>query len=332
MNLNKQELITKFGDQVKFDEPLSKYTTFKIGGPAKVLLQPKTNESLMDAFRYVLDHDLPYFILGGGSNVLMSDEGFEGVVIRPRNVGLRVEGDNVYVEAGVVLGKLATMTAKAGLTGLEWGIAVPGNVGGAVRGNAGAFGGEIKDTLVSADIFDGKDLRTVTKKEMDFVYRGSRIKHGGAHELVISATFKLTPADAKACQAKVKELLDKKFKDQPMGEFCAGCLFKNIEVDGSSKKLKSSSKGKPTERFMKEVPEDFWQKGKVPAGWLIEKVGMKGFSQNGVKVSEKHANFLVNTGGAKAADIHALAKLVHDKVKAEFGVELEEEVEVLGSN
>ncbi len=332
MQIEKEQLKKRFGDQVKFEEPLSKYTTFKIGGPAKVLLQPKSNEALMEAFRYVLDNDLPYFILGGGSNVLMSDDGFDGVVIRPRNIGLRVEGDTAYAEAGVVLGKLATMTAKAGLTGLEWGIAVPGNIGGAVRGNAGAFGGEIKDTLVSAQIFDGKDLRTFTNKEMDFVYRGSRVKHGDGHELVISATFKLEPADAKACQAKVKELLDKKLKDQPMGEFCAGCLFKNIEVDGASKKLKLPSKGQPTARFMAEVPDDFWQKGKVPAGWLIEQVGLKGYGQNGVKVSEKHANFLVNTGGAKAADIHALAKLVQDKVKAKFGVELEEEVEVLGSN
>jgi UDP-N-acetylmuramate dehydrogenase len=329
MQFDKEQLKQQFGDQVRFDEALSKYTTFKIGGPAKVFLMPKTNEALMDSFRFVLENHLPYFILGGGSNVLMSDAGFDGVVIKPRNTELRVEGDLVHADAGVVLGKVAALSAKSGLTGLEWGIAVPGNVGGAVRGNAGAFGGEIKDTLVSAQVFDGKELKTLSNAELQFSYRTSRIKREGGKEIVISATFKLVPADAAQCQETVKKFLDKKFQDQPMGELCAGCLFKNIEVDGQTKALRAPSKGEPTERFMQEVPEDFWTKGKVPAGWLIEKAGLKGYTQKGVKVSEKHANFLVNIGTGNAEAVKELADSVKTLVRKQFGVELEEEVEML---
>ncbi len=330
MAFQPEQFKEKFGDIVKLDAPLSKYTTFKIGGPAKVLIEPKTNEQLMEVFAYVKASGSPYVILGGGSNVLMPDDGFAGVVIKPRNTALRIDGDAIYVEAGVVLGKLATEAAKAGLTGLEWGIAVPGNVGGAVRGNAGAFGGEIKDTLVSAQVFDGKELHAYTNKEMEFVYRGSRVKKQGGAEIVISATFKLLPGDAQPAMAKVKELLEKKFASQPMGERCAGCLFKNIEVDGRSRMLKPQSKGQPTEAFMSTVPEEFWTKGVVPAGWLIEQTGLKGYKQGTVKVSEKHANFVVNMGAASAADVRAFAEFIRGKVKEKFGVELVEEVEMLG--
>lgn len=323
------EFKKKFGAIVKVDALLSRYTTFKIGGPAKLLIEPKTNEQLMEVFAYTKASGAPYFILGGGSNILMSDEGFDGVVIKPRNTALKIEGDTVYVEAGVVLGKLATESAKAGLTGLEWGIAVPGNVGGAVRGNAGAFGGEIKDTLVSAQVYDGKELRTYSNKEMEFVYRGSRVKRLGGQEIVVSATFRLFPGDPKPAMAKVKELLDKKFAAQPMGERCAGCLFKNIEVDGATKQLRPRSKGQPTDAFMSLVPAEFWTKGTVPAGWLIEQSGLKGYKKGDVKVSEKHANFVINIDKATARDVRDFANEIREKVKAKFGVELEEEVEVL---
>lgn len=325
-----KHLQEKFGKLVKTDVSLSKYTTFKLGGPAAVFIEPKTNEALMQVFKHVKESGLPYFILGGGSNILISDQGFDGIVIRPRNTGLKIDGETAYAEAGVVLGKLATESAKSGLTGLEWGIAVPGNVGGAVRGNAGAFGGEIKDTLIRAQIYDGKELRTYTNKEMAFVYRGSRVKQAHGGEIVISATFKLIAGDPKPATAKVKELLDKKFASQPMGERCAGCLFKNVEVDPQTHQLKPQSKGTPNERFHTTVPADFLQKGTVPAGWLIEQSGLKGYSKNGAKVSEKHANFIVNDGTGTADGVLALAKEVKEKVRQKFGVELIEEVEIVG--
>lgn len=322
----KKQLKEKFGDMIKFDEPLSKHCTFKIGGPAEVYVEPKTNEDLVEVFRFVREHELPYFILGGGSNVLLPDEGIEGVVINPRNRDLKIEGESVTAGAGVVLAKLANETAKAGLTGLEWGIAVPGNVGGAVRGNAGAFGGEIKDTLVEAKVFDGKELSTLSNKELEFSYRSSRIKKNGGTEIVIEASFKLAPADSEECTATVKKFLAKKFEAQPMGELCAGCLFKNVEVD-KDKNLVPPSKGEPTEKFLKEVPADFWEKGKVPAGWLIDNLGLKGYEKNGIKVSEKHANFLVNTGEGNAKAVKEMVEDIKEKVYSAYGVHLEEEVQ-----
>ncbi len=330
MAINSKQFTDAFGKIVKLNESLSKHTTFKLGGPAAVFIEPKTNEELMKVFAFVKESGVPYFVLGGGSNILISDEGFDGVVIKPRNTKLTIDGQTVYAEAGVVLGKVASESAKAGLTGFEWGIAVPGNIGGAVRGNAGAFGGEIKDSLVSAQVFDGKDLHTYTNQEMQFVYRGSRVKAHKGQEIVISATFKLTPGDAKPATAKVKELLAKKFASQPMGERCAGCLFKNVEVDGATRTIKAPSKGQPTDRFMNTVPEEFWQKGTVPAGWLIEQSGLKGYSKHGAKVSEIHANFIVNDGTGTADGVLALAKEVKAKVQADFGVELHEEVEIVG--
>lgn len=324
-----KQLQEKFGKLVKTDQALSKYTTFKLGGPAAVFIEPKTNQDLMDVFAAVKASKALYFILGNGSNILISDEGFDGVVIKPRNTGIKIEGDIVYAEAGLVLGKLAMETAKAGLTGLEWGIAVPGNVGGSVRGNAEAFTQGINNTLISAEVYDGKELKTLSNKEMDFVYRGSRIKAKHGDEIVISAKFKLQPIDPKLAKAKVKELFDKKVAAQPMGERCAGCLFKNIELDTPNRKLSSRSKGQPNETFMKLVPPEFWAKGVVSAGWLIEQTGLKGYSKYGAKVSEKHANFIVNDGTGTADGVLALAAEVKEKVKAKFGVELIEEVEIV---
>lgn len=324
----KQHFKQRFGEQVKFDELLSRHTTFKIGGAADIYLEPKTIEDLEAAFAIIRERQLPYFILGGGSNVLMTDEGFRGVVLHPKNNDITISGDTLVAGAGAVLAKVASVSAKAGLTGLEWGIAVPGCVGGAVRGNAGAFGGEIKDTLVSAEVFDGKTRKTLSNKELEFSYRTSRIKQQAGKEIVLSATFRLQPANTAECVARTTEMLKKKYNDQPMGERCAGCLFKNIEVDGTKKMLRAPSKGEPTDAFHATVPTLFWEKGIVPAGWLIEQVGMKGYCKGQVKVSEKHANFIVNMGQGSAAEIKDLAQEVKDRVYTAFGVHLEEEVEI----
>jgi len=318
----------RFADQVRFDEPLSKHSTYKIGGPAKVLIMPQTDSDLEEAFRLVKKHALPYFILGGGSNVLLPDEGFDGVVIKPRNKELTIDGSKVTAGAGVVLAKLASESAKAGLTGLEWGIAVPGTVGGAVRGNAGAFGGEVKDTLVQAEVFDGEEVKTFTNEDLQFSYRSSRIKKEG-DLIVINATFNLQAADTTITTAKVKELLDTKVTQQPMGEPCAGCLFKNIEVEPGTTNLKPPSTGEPTEVFKNEVPEQFFEKGIVPAGWLIENAGLKGYEMDGIQISSKHANFLVNTGEGTAKAVKAMAKHIKAEVFKKYGVALEEEVQIV---
>lgn len=325
------EFKQQFADILKEDEPLSKYTTFKIGGPAKFFVEPQTSEQLAEVFQFVQKNALPFFILGGGTNVLMSDEGFNGVVIRPRNRALRIEGTSVYAEAGLPLAKLAQETAKAGLTGLEWCIAVPGTVGGAIRGNAGAFGGEVVDNLVSARIVNADSIREFKNNELDFRYRASRIKDQKGKELVLDAVFELERADSEEAQQRVKDMLKKKFSDQPMGELCAGCLFKNIELIPGKEELSANSSGNPTEEFFadikKEHPE-FIEKGKVPAGWIIEELGFKQKEPHkGIKVSEKHANFLVNTGDGTAQAVKEYAEIIKKEAKARYGIDLEEEVQ-----
>lgn len=318
-NSMKDKLIQKFGDLIQFDVPLSKYTTFKIGGPAKYFVQPKTNDELVDIFKFCKENNLPYFILGGGANVVLPDSGFDGLVIRPRNTELKINDQTVYAQAGVVLAKLSNETAKAGLTGLEWCIAVPGTVGGAVRGNAGAFGGEIKDTLIKATVFDGKEVKEWSNDDLQFFYRGSRIKKEQGNLLVIDATFKLEKTDPQTALAKVKELQDKKFAAQPMGELCAGCMFKNVELDQQQ----------GNEAFQNSIPQEFKDAKRVPAGWIIEHLGIKGevFEELGMKVSEKHANFLVNTGQGSEQSVRKLVNMIKQKAQETFDIDLEEEVQ-----
>jgi UDP-N-acetylmuramate--L-alanine ligase/UDP-N-acetylenolpyruvoylglucosamine reductase len=326
-----QQFKDKFEEITKENERLSKYSTFKIGGPAEVFVQPKTSEELAEVFQYIQKNDLHYFILGGGANVLLPDDGIKGIVIRPRNRGLKIEGDTVYAEAGLPLAKLAQETAKAGLTGLEWCIAVPGTVGGAVRGNAGAFGGEVKDTLIYARVADEKTIKELSNQQLNFRYRSSRIKDKQGEEVVLDAVFKLQKADAAEAQKRVKDMLKKKFSDQPMGELCAGCLFKNIELIPGKKELSSASHGNPTEKFFADIESDhpeFIENGKVPAGWIIEKLGYKEKSPHkGIKVSEKHANFLVNTGEGDAAAVKELAEIIKKDASDTYGITLEEEVQ-----
>jgi UDP-N-acetylmuramate--alanine ligase len=325
------EFQDRFSDIIKKDESLKKYSTFKIGGTVDMLVEPKTSEQLAEVFTYLQSHHLHHFILGGGANILFPDEGIQGIILRPRNREIKIEGNRVYAEAGLPLAKLAQATAQAGLTGLEWCIAVPGTVGGAIRGNAGAFGGEVKDTLVSARITDGSEVKEYSNKQMNFRYRSSRIKDHKGSELVLDALFQLEPADAQESTKRVKEMLAKKFADQPMGELCAGCLFKNIELEPGKEVLAKSSKGTPTPKFFEDIKvehADFIKNGKVPAGWIIEQLGFKAREPHaGIKVSEKHANFLVNTGEGSAKAVKELANTIKKEAKALYGIELEEEVQ-----
>lgn len=328
-----KEFKQQFSQIIKENEPLNKYSTFKIGGDAKILVEPSSNDDMIAVFRFLTEHNLPYFILGGGANVLLPDEGINGIVIRPRNRELKIDGTKVYAQAGLPLAKLAQDTAKAGLTGLEWCIAVPGTVGGAIRGNAGAFGGEVKDNLVTATIFDGNFVKELTNQELDFRYRSSRIKDSKGKELVLDAVFELQEDDAQEAQQRVKDMLAKKFADQPMGEFCAGCLFKNIELVPGQETLSSRSKGNPTEKFFNDIKTthpEFLEKGKVPAGWIIEMLGFKEKTPHkGVKVSEKHGNFIVNTGEGNAEAVKELAEMIKKDAQQVYGITLEEEVQIV---
>ena len=220
------------------------------------------------------------------------------------------------------MGLLARATAEAGLTGFEWGAGVPGTIGGAVYGNAGCFGGEVRDVVVSVDAYDVTNRKRVTypNAECRFGYRDSRFKH--EPHVILSITMELKIGDVASAKAKIDGIMEKRKASQPQGTFSAGCLFKNFEFTDSSEIEKLQRED--------EVPEEMLKSKRISAGWLIDKLGLKGTTVGRAQISPVHGNFLVNLGGARAQDVLALSSLVKMKVRDELGVMLEEEVQYLG--
>lgn len=286
-------------ENVLRDEPMNRHTTFRIGGPAAIFCRPGNAAALSDTVQACLEAEVPYSILGNGSNVLVSDEGFPGVVIQLfRNMdALRVRGCLIEAEAGALLARIAHLAAKEGLTGLEFASGIPGTLGGALVMNAGAYGGEMKDVVREAVVMkqDGELLR-LSKKELELGYRSSIIAKKGY--LVLSALLELEKGDPEAIETRMKELKEARLQKQPLEYASAGSTFK-----------------RPQGHF---------------AGKLIMDAGLRGYTVGGAQVSEKHCGFVINRGGATAGDVLQLVKDVQKKVQEQFGVDLELEVKLLG--
>jgi UDP-N-acetylmuramate dehydrogenase len=281
--------------------PLAPYTSMRIGGPADLLVICSTAWEIVETVRLAAHHDVPWHVLGGGCNVLVADAGVRGLVIINRAEGTRMADDGaVWAETGAQLAVLSRETVARGLAGLEWAAGLPGTVGGAVVGNAGAFGGDVASVLQSAQVLDRDGVTRERPGEwFDFTYRGSRIKFLPRDErpVVLSATFQLAPGDRQLLQARSAEILRWRRTRHPSAA-TMGSTFKN-------------------------APD-------AHAGRLIEGAGLKGYRIGGVEVSEQHANFLINTGDATAADVLAMIRHVQAQVKDRLGVDLEPEVELLG--
>ncbi len=286
-------------EQVLRDEPMSRHTTFRIGGPAALFCIPRSVPALAATVKACIEADIPYYILGNGSNVLVSDEGYQGVVIQLfRNMdGIRIRGTEMEVEAGALLVKIAHTAAKESLTGLEFASGIPGTLGGGLTMNAGAYGGEMKDVVKEAVVMkpDGEILR-LTKEELELGYRTSVIARKGY--LVISALLELKEGEAEVIRARMQELKEARTSKQPLEYASAGSTFKR--------------------------PEGYF------AGKLIMDAGLRGFTVGGAQVSEKHCGFVINRGGATAQNVMDLVRQVQNEVKKQFGVELELEVKLLG--
>ena len=286
-------------DKLLFDEPLAHHTTFRTGGPAAYYAMPSSAVEIADLIKVCRDHGTGYYILGNGSNVLASDDGYDGLVIEiGRNMSeIRVEDDIIYAQAGAMLSAAAAAAAAASLAGLEFASGIPGSVGGAVFMNAGAYGGEIKDVLKTADVLtsDGRVI-TLEADELDLSYRHSCVEEKGY--TVISAAFAGRRGDKEEIMALMKDLNGRRRDKQPLEYPSAGSTFKR--------------------------PEGHY------AGALIEECGLKGASVGGAQVSTKHAGFVINTGGATSADIIGLISHIKDTVYRETGVMLEPEVRMLG--
>ncbi len=281
--------------------PLAPYTTFRIGGPADLVLEATSNAEIEEGWRLAHERGLPCLVLGRGSNVLVADRGVRGLVIvnRCQEEDLSPTG-TFTVTSGTPLTKAARDTARQGWAGLEWAVGIPGSVGGAIIGNAGAHGGYVGDVLQSATILDHGEIRTLAGAELGMGYRTSRFKAipaGNGRPVILEARFALRPGDPQALAAQMAEWIQWRSERHPQ-EPSAGSVFKRT--------------------------------AQYPAGFLIDQAGLKGETRGAAQVSPKHANFIVNLGGATADDVRGLVEEVRETVEARFGVSLELEIELVG--
>ncbi|WP_129126794.1 UDP-N-acetylmuramate dehydrogenase [Geomonas oryzae] len=305
---------------IEEDVLLAPFTTFQIGGPARYFARARTVQQVRQALRFAQDQALPFCFLGGGSNLLVSDDGFEGLVVRLVMDAVSVDGATVSVEAGYDLNRLVLDSAQWGLSGLEPLAGIPGTVGGAVRGNAGAYGGVIGDVVTAVSVLDTAtlDMITMAREECTFAYRDSLFKRD-PWLAVMGATLTLSPAPPAEIKGRIEETIAKREAKQLSCDRSAGSFFMNPVVQDAE--LIRSFEADQGVRC---------RECRIPAGWLIERAGVRNLRVGGAAVSHRHANYLVNTGGATAADMMELAWLVKAGVRVKLGVALQEEVSTLG--
>jgi UDP-N-acetylmuramate dehydrogenase len=299
---------------------LRDYTTFKIGGPARYFFIAKSKEGLKNAILWAKKKKLLFFILGGGSNVLFSDKGFNGLVIKLQNTQYEIRNTKIIAEAGVPLQKLVLETAKRELSGLENLAGIPGTLGGAICGNAGAFGKEIGDLVEEVKVLDvgssKLEVKKLRNKGCKFGYRDSIFKKKEKW-IILEAILRLKKGKKKEIEEKIKEILKLRKEKQPLEFPSAGSVFKNVPIEKVSKRIR--------EKFREKIKDGF-----LPAGVLIEAAKLKGFQIGGAKISEKNANFIVNVGEAKASDVKELIEKIKKEIKKKFKIQLEEEIKLVG--
>ena len=298
-----RDLIAKgHGERLLLDEPLSRHTSFGIGGPCDLFITARTLEELCELAQMGWAHEVTVFLLGAGTNVLVADAGLRGIAIANECRQSTMDENGLLVaESGLPLGELADWSVGQGWAGLEWAVGIPGTVGGAVVGNAGAYGGCMADGLRWVTLLQSSGLREqVCLDELDYGYRSSALKQEslrGRRRIVLEAAVQLTRGDPEALVRKAEAVARQRERRTPKGD-CAGSVFKRTL--------------------------------QYPAGFLIEQAGLKGRRIGGAEVSPKHANFLMNTGGATAADMRALIDLVQEQVWSAFAQRLETEIEFVG--
>jgi len=298
-------LKSQFGDRIVVDQPLAGLNTFGTGGTARLFIEVRSGEELSRLMKIVAKTEIPIFMLGGGSNVLISDSGFDGLIIKNSICGRKRNGNEIYFGAGEELQALVDYATANGLAGLEFATGIWGSVGGAIYGNAGAYGGEIGKFFISAEVVDRQgNIRTEKTDYFEFAYRWSKLKE--TREFITGATFALKLGKKEEIQSRVDEIMAMREAKLPTGLHSAGCFFKNI-------------------------PDQKQKFGKLSAGKLLEDVGVKKLRCGDARVFENHANILINDGSAKSDDIKRLAELMKDKVRLKFGIELQEEVILLGN-
>lgn len=299
---------------------LASLTTFKIGGAARYLTTVASDNETMEALRYAREHRLKVFVLGGGSNILFSDTGFDGLVIKLENRSIVADGAMVTAGSGATLASVVTFAGENGLAGMELMAGIPGTVGGAVRGNAGAFGVETGSLVTDVTFLDTKtsEVKTIAREECGFSYRQSIFKKN-PHFLVLSVTLSLRTGDSVEIRRIAAETIAKREAKHPQHISCAGSFFMNPTVTDKSL----------LEEFFHDTGVEA-RMNVLPAGWIINHAGLRGKKIGGAQVSEIHPNYIINTGTATAEDILILSSVVKQRVRTQCGIQLKEEVQMVG--
>lgn len=286
-------------EKIRRDEPMKTHTTFRVGGPADYFVMPETAEEVQRVTELCRTEEVPCYVIGNGSNLLVSDDGYRGVILQIyRSMsGISVQGNIIRAQAGALLSAIAAKACENSLTGFEFAAGIPGTIGGASVMNAGAYGGEMKDVLKSVTVLDSDgQVRRIDRENLEMGYRTSIISREGY--ITLEAEIELSAGNPEEIRARMDDFRTRRVTKQPLEYPSAGSTFKR--------------------------PEGYF------AGKLIQDAGLAGFQVGGAKVSEKHCGFVINTGNATAADIHSLMRQVSAKVEEKFGVALEPEVKRLG--
>lgn len=295
--------------------PLSNFISLKIGGPARFFVEVKTEKKLKEALGWAEKKQIPSLIIAGGTNLLVSDSGYEGLVIRINLQGTEAAKNKILVMSGTDLQEFVDFCNLHGIAGFEKLAGIPGTVGGAIYGNAGAYGQTISDHITRVRVYGGEKDFWLTKGDCGFDYRESQIKNR-KKLVILEAEFALIKGSPKELKKTSQEIVEKRKEKYPTGIKCPGSFFKNILLANLPKSLQDN------------LPKDYY--GKVPAWYFLEKVGAKGQKRGDIKIADFHANLFINEGGGKASDFFSLAKEYKNKVKEKFGVELEPEVQLIG--
>jgi UDP-N-acetylmuramate dehydrogenase len=305
------------GLRVERDAPLSRYTRFGLGGPASLLADASTESSLTGAIAYLEGERIPFVIIGGGSNLVVADAGYRGVVIRYTADRISSSGTCVTAEAGANLQSLVDHTIDAGLSGIHTMTGIPGWVGGAIYGNAGAYGRSTHESIHSVRFFDGSTIREFTNEECGFRYRHSRFKDN-KRWIILSSAWRLTTGDDEALRKQADEILAVRNAKYPPEMKCAGSIFKNLLfVD-------------LPEMVQREVDPKVIREGKIPSAYFLEKVGAKGIKNGDIHVADYHANLIYNAGRGTAAQVREIVDDLKQRVRDRYGFDVEEEVQYVG--
>jgi UDP-N-acetylmuramate dehydrogenase len=299
------------------DALLSQHTRFGIGGPASILVEAPDSTSFVAALQIARDSGLNYVVIGGGTNLIVSDDGFRGVVLKLTARNISIDGVNVSADAGVVLQDLVDTTVDHGLKGLETMTGIPGFTGAAVYGNAGAYGHSISESVTSVSFFNGQEVRRIDNAACQFHYRESIFKQ---HKdwIIFSADLRLVPADATVLRAAADKILAVRNAKYPPTMKCAGSIFKNFllaELPGT---------------VADQVPKTSVIEGKVPSAWFLEQVGAKGMREGGIEVASYHANLIYNAGDGTARELRSVIGELKRRVRERFGIDVQEEVQYVG--